>query len=84
MDSTPSLDNVMVDLCCELGRKHTTLAEVRSLREQDVMELDKLAGESFEIRTNGRLFAWGEVVVVTDMIAVRITSLADSPEEVTS
>jgi len=35
-----------------------------------------------EIRLNGHLFAEGEVVVVTDLMAVRVTSLTLYPEEV--
>jgi flagellar motor switch protein FliN/FliY len=70
------LDNVQVCITCELGRKELSLKEIRQLKEQDVIELDKLAGEAFDIRINGREFASGEAVVVTDMMAVRVTSLA--------
>lgn len=76
------LDNVQVCITCELGRKELSLKEIRQLKEQDVIELDKLAGEAFEIRMNGRFFAMGEVVVVTDLMAVRITDMADVPQEV--
>ncbi len=69
------LNNVEVTITVELGRKLMTVSELTNLREQDVIELDKLAGEAFEIRINGRLFAAGEVVVVTDLMAVRLTSL---------
>lgn len=77
------LNNVMVTITIELGRKEMTVRELSRLKEQDIIELDKLAGESFEIRVNGRLFALGEVVVVTDMMAVRITNLVAStpPQE---
>jgi flagellar motor switch protein FliN len=76
------LDNVVVCITCELGRKELNLKEIRQLKEQDVIELDKLAGEAFEIRMNGRFFAMGEAVVVTDMMAVRITDMAGVPQEV--
>ncbi|MBT4503975.1 MAG: hypothetical protein HOC74_39955 [Gemmatimonadetes bacterium] len=76
------LDNVQVCITCELGRKELSLKEIRQLKEQDVIELDKLAGEAFEIRMNGRYFAVGEVVVVTDLMAVRITEMAGVPQEV--
>ena len=75
------LDNVQVCITCELGRKELSLKEIRQLKEQDVIELDKLAGEAFEIRMNGRYFAVGEVVVVTDLMAVRITEMAGVPQE---
>ena len=81
MGNINGLNNVMVDIACELGRKEMTLKEVRQLKEQDVVELDKLAGEAFEIRMNGRLFGFGEVVVVTDLMAVRLTGLVEPPQE---
>ncbi len=74
------LFNVSVDITVELGRKDMTVSELSNLKVQDVIELDKLAGEAFEIRVNGRLFAAGEVVVVTDMMAVRLTSLISNPD----
>ncbi len=70
------LNNVWVDVAVELGRKDMKVSQIANLKEQDVIELDKLAGEAFEIRINGRLFAQGEVVVVSDLMAVRITSLS--------
>ena len=72
------LNNVYVTTTVELGRRSMTVRDICDLKETEVIELDKLAGESFEVRVNGRLFAFGEVVVVTDMMAVRITSLVDS------
>ena len=76
---TDRLNNVVVDISVELGTKEMTARELTDLKEQDVIELDKLAGEAFNIRVNGREFAEGEVVVVTDVMAVRITRLHDFP-----
>ena len=72
-----SLYNVEVDLCVELGRKDMRMRELAKLRVQDVIELDKLAGEAFDIRVNNRAFAEGEVVVVADRMAVRVTKMQD-------
>lgn len=71
------LNNVDVDITVELGRKPMTVRELTGLKEQDVIDLDKLAGEAFDIMVNGRPFAEGEVVVVTDLMAVRITKLIE-------
>ncbi|MBI2505424.1 MAG: FliM/FliN family flagellar motor switch protein [Candidatus Latescibacteria bacterium] len=78
------LNNVEVDITVELGRKEMTVKELVALKVQDIIELDKLAGEAFDIRVNNRPFAEGEVVVVTDLMAVRITKMMDysrPPEE---
>ena len=77
---TDLLNNVVVQVSVELGRKEMTVSKLSDLKEQDVIELEKLAGEPFDIRVNGRLFATGEVVVVTDLMAVRITSLYENPD----
>ena len=74
------LKNVAVQISVELGRKDMSVSKLSDLKEQDVIELEKLAGEPFDIRVNGRLFATGEVVVVTDLMAVRITSLYENPD----
>ncbi|MFH1568816.1 MAG: FliM/FliN family flagellar motor switch protein [Gemmatimonadota bacterium] len=77
------LDNVYVDIIVELGRRDMTVRQLLNLKEQDVIDLDKLAGESFEILINSRLFAEGEIVVVTDIMAVRITRMIEKgrPED---
>lgn len=81
VDKKPDLlNNVEVEVSVELGRKEMSVHDLTNLKEQDVIELDKLAGEAFDIRVNGRLFAKGEVVVVTDLMAVRITTLHQNPD----
>ena len=72
------LDNIEVDVTVELGRKYLTVRELVALKEQDYIELDKLAGEAFTVLINGRPFAEGEIVVVTDIMALRITRLEDT------
>ena len=69
------LNNVYVDISVELGRKEMSVREVTNIKEQDVVAIDKLAGEAFDILINERQFAEGEIVVVTDLMAVRITRL---------
>jgi flagellar motor switch protein FliN/FliY len=47
------------------------------MKLQDVIDIDKLAGEALDILINKRPFAEGEIVVVTNLMAVRITRLID-------
>jgi flagellar motor switch protein FliN len=67
-----------------LGHKEMTVSELVNLKEQDVIDLSKLAGEAFDILVNNRPFAEGEIVVVTDLMAVRITRLRPSSTESSS
>ena len=69
------LQDCRFEVVAELGRKEMRLSEVRSLKEGEVIDLDKLAGEAFEIRVNDHVYAEGEIVVITDMMAIRITNM---------
>ena len=74
------LNNVYVDLVVEFGRKEVTAGELRRLQPSDVIAFDKLAGEAFDLLLNGRKYAEGEIVVVTDLMAIRLTGFADHRE----
>ena len=71
------LNNVSVEIIVELGRTEKSVRDLVALKENDVIDLDKLAGEPFDILINKRQFAEGEIVVVTYTMAVRITRLLD-------
>jgi flagellar motor switch protein FliN/FliY len=71
------LNNVWVEVTVELGRVDMSVKQLVDLKEQSVIELDKLAGEAFSIRVNDRPFAEGEIVIVTDMMGVRITRMIE-------
>jgi flagellar motor switch protein FliN/FliY len=77
------INNVFVDITVELGRREMSVRELKDMKVQNVIDLEKLAGEAFDILINKRPFALGEIVVVTDLMAVRITALIDRkpPEE---
>ena len=71
------LNNVWLDLSVELARKSMNLGELRQIEENDVIDFDKLAGEAFDVLLNGRKFAEGEIVVVTDLMAIRLTGFVN-------
>jgi flagellar motor switch protein FliN/FliY len=81
-DHPELLNNVHVDLSVELGRKEMTVEEVSTMKVHDVIELSKLAGEAFEIRINGRIFAVGDVVIIGQNMAVRLTSMINHGNEI--
>src|SRR5688500_14620835 len=57
----------------ELGRTRMRLEEVLRLGPGAVVELDRLAGDPVDVFVNDRLVARGEVVVLNDKFAVRLT-----------
>ncbi len=71
------LVNVSLDVSVELGRTNVTLAEVLDYDVGSVVELDRAAGAPVDIRVNGTLLAQGEVVLIDDEYAVRITAILD-------
>lgn len=72
------LVNVALDVSVELGRTRVTLSEVLEFDVGSVVELDRAAGAPVDIRVNGTLLAHGEVVLIDDEYAVRITAIIDS------
>ena len=68
-------DNVSLQISIELGRVNVSVREIKDWREGSIVETRKLSGQPMEIMVNGRLFGRGEVVVVGDSLAIRITDL---------
>jgi len=71
------LGDIGLKVAVDLGRKEMSVSEVRRMKVGDVIDLDKLAGEAFDVKVNGQVFAHGEIVVVTDLMACRVTRLVD-------
>jgi flagellar motor switch protein FliN len=71
------LGDINLKVTVEFGRREMAVEDARRLKVDDVIELDKLAGEAFEIKANDHVFAEGEIVVVTDLMACRVTRLVD-------
>jgi len=74
------ISNVAMDLTVELGRVRMSVREVLALEPGAVIELDRSVGAPADVLLNGRPIARGEVVVVDQDYAVRITRILD-PEE---
>jgi flagellar motor switch protein FliN/FliY len=71
------LMDVPLKISVELGRTRMSLRQTLDLVQGSVIELDRLAGDPVDVFVNDRLLAKGEVVVVDDKFAVRITELID-------
>lgn len=73
------LRDVQMDVTVELGRTHMTVQDLLALTPGSVVELDRAAGSPADILVNGQLIARGEVVVVDEDYAIRITEIV-TPE----
>ena len=74
------LQDIPIELVVELGRARLTVRELAELIKDDVVELDRLASQPLDILAGGHIFARGEVVVIDDRVALRVTELMNGPE----
>lgn len=80
---TANLDmllDVNLQITVELGRSRLKFRDVLNLSNGSVVELSRQVSEPVDILVNGALLASGEVVVVDDHFAVRITKLLNRVE----
>ncbi|MET3637076.1 flagellar motor switch protein FliN [Curtobacterium oceanosedimentum] len=76
------INNVEMTLTVEIGRTRMSVRDVLGMEPGAVVELDRSAGAPADVLLNGRLIAHGEVVVVDQDYAVRITKILDVAETV--
>jgi flagellar motor switch protein FliN/FliY len=72
--------DVNLQISVELGRARLKFRDVLNLSSGSVVELGRQTSEPVDIMVNGALLATGEVVVIDDHFAVRITKLLNRVE----
>ena len=83
IDTNPNLDvilNIPVQVSLELGKAKMDLRDLLQLGQGSVVELEKMVDEPLDVLVNGALVAHGEVVVVDNKFAIRLTDIV-SPEK---
>jgi flagellar motor switch protein FliN len=75
------LTDVSLQVSFELGRTAKTVREILQLKTGSIIGLDKLAGEYVDVLVNNQTIALGEVVVMDDKFAVRITEVISDQEK---
>jgi len=78
--SLDALLDVSLPVVIEIGRTQLTVQDVLNLAPGAVIELDRTVGEPVDIFVGDRRFAQGEIVVVGDQFAVRVTQLLQPGE----
>ena len=69
--------DVKLQLSVELGKAELPIKKVLELTKGSIVTLNKAAGEPVELYANGKLIAFGEVVVIEDNFGLRITHITD-------
>jgi flagellar motor switch protein FliN/FliY len=65
--------DISLDIEVELDRKVLTIRQILELECGSVVKLTRSAGENIDVVVGGALVAFGEIVVIEDMMGVRIT-----------
>ena len=69
------LFDVQLSIVVEVGRVQMLISDLLDLDEESIIELDSMVGQPLDIRANDLLVARGEVIVVNEKFAVRITDI---------
>lgn len=77
-ERTEAYYDVAVDVVAVLGTANLDVSQVLKLGRGAVVELDHLVNDPVEIRANDRLVAKGDVVVLEDRLAVKVTEIVRS------
>lgn len=72
--------NVPLGVAIEVGKTKKKIKDIMDLAQGTVIELDKQAGAPVDIIVNGQLIARGDVVVIDDNFAVRVTGIVNKEE----
>jgi flagellar motor switch protein FliN len=67
--------DVVCDIDIVLGTGSMTVRECLNLKRHSVIRLTQLAGADLQVLVNGVTIANGEVVIVEDSTAIRITEI---------
>ena len=69
------LFDVKLSIVVEVGRVEMLISDLLELEEESIIELDSMVGQTLDIRANDLLVARGEVIVVNEKFAVRLTDI---------
>ncbi len=77
-DNLKLLMNVPLNVTVEIGSAVKKVKEILDFSQGTIIELERQAGAPVDIIVNGNLIAKGDVVVIDDNFAVRITEIIKS------
>lgn len=77
-DNLQLLMGVPLDITVEIGSARRKVKDILEFTQGTIIELERQAGAPVDIVVNGNLIAKGDVVVIDDNFAVRITEILKS------
>lgn len=70
--NTSSIFDVPLNIQVVLGNAERTIKEIMNFGKGTLLELNQVAGQPIELHVNGKVIAYGEVVVVDGNLAINI------------
>ncbi len=77
-DNLNLLMDVPLQISVEIGSARRKVRDILEFAQGSIIELERQAGAPVDIVVNGNLIAKGDVVVIDDNFAVRITEIIKS------
>ncbi len=74
------LNEVQLELEVELGSSQVNLREVITLYEGQIITLNRIAGDTVDLKANKQWLAHGEVLVLNEVLGIRINSFNKEDE----
>ena len=74
--------DIPLHVSVEVGRTKILIKDLLQMREGNVIELEKLAGEPLDVYVNSRLIARGEAVLVNEKFGIRLTDVVSPAERI--
>lgn len=68
---------VLFDIKVELGRKMVKVRDLLGWEKGTILKFNKTSGEPVDFLVNGKPLALGEIMVLDDKFAIRITEILD-------
>jgi flagellar motor switch protein FliN/FliY len=84
-DSPQGIDfllDIPLEITVELGRRQIQIGDLLKLGQGSVVELEKLTNEPVDVYINQKLMGHGEVLVVNEKFAIRLTNIISPGERV--
>lgn len=81
INAIEAISHAEMELEVLVGSTKEAISKIVTLKEGDVLELDKYLEEPLDISINGVTIASGESMIINDRIAVRLSKIKTMQEE---
>jgi len=73
LEEVAHIATVLVEIEVQLDQRRMKLSEILALEEGSIIEMTRSAGENIDIFFGSKLAAFGEIVIIENLMGVRIT-----------